>query len=132
LSKGNSKSVLTPKRTPNPKSLKNLKPAWQPGESGNPSGRPKSEVTDAYRFLARCKVPGDPEGRTYAERLAEAQFWAAIGGATAAAREITDRLEGKSLQRVEVGNLDETPLELNLTVKFSDPEPGEDKPTSDR
>ena len=124
--------MLTPKRTPNPKSLKNLKPAWLPGESGNPSGRPKSEVTDTYRFLARCKVPGDPQGRTYAELLAEAQFWAAIGGATSAAREITDRLEGKSLQRVEVGNLDESPLELNLTVKFSDPEPSEDKPTSDR
>ena len=124
--------MVIPKRTPNPKSLKNLKPAWQPGESGNPSGRPKSEVTDAYRFLARCKVPGDPQGRTYAELLAEAQFWAAIGGATTAAREITDRLEGKSVQRVDVGNLDETPLELNLTVKFSDPEPSEDKPTSDR
>jgi DNA-binding NarL/FixJ family response regulator len=41
-------------------------------------------------------------------------------------------LSGKSVQRVEVGNLDETPLELNLTVKFSDPEPIEDKPTSDR
>ena len=124
--------MLTPKRTANPKSLKKLKPAWLPGESGNPSGRPKSEVTDAYRLLARCKVPGDPQGRTYAELLAEAQFWAAIGGATTAAREITDRLEGKSLQRVEVGNLDEAPLELNLTVKFSDPEPSEDKPTSDR
>jgi hypothetical protein len=109
-----------------------LSRTWLPGGSGNPSGRPKSEVTDAYRYFARCKVPGDPQGRTYAELLAEAQFWAAIGGATTAAREIADRLEGKSLQRVEVGNLDETPLELNLTVKFSDPEPSEDKPTSDR
>jgi hypothetical protein len=59
-------------------------------------------------------------------------FGQRIGAATAAAREITDCLEGKSVQRVEVGNLDETPLELNLTVKFSDPEPSEDKPTPDR
>jgi hypothetical protein len=57
------------------------------------------------------------------------QFLAAIGGSTTAAREITDRLEGKSLQRVEVGNLDETPLELNLTVRFSDHEPSEHKST---
>ena len=29
--------------------LENLKPAWKPGESGNPSGRPKNRsISDAY------------------------------------------------------------------------------------
>lgn len=31
----------TPKQTPKDKRLANLAPAWQPGQSGNPSGRPK-------------------------------------------------------------------------------------------
>src|SRR5262245_40290081 len=33
----------------NPKSLQNLKPNWQPGQSGNPAGRPnRARLTERY------------------------------------------------------------------------------------
>jgi hypothetical protein len=53
------KSVLTPKKTPNPNSLKNLRPPWRPGESGNPNGRPTKYISEAYEHLALEQVPGD-------------------------------------------------------------------------
>jgi hypothetical protein len=36
-------------RTMNPESLKNLVAPWEPGQSGNPSGRPKDSAADISR-----------------------------------------------------------------------------------
>jgi len=90
------------KRTVNPRSLKNLRP-WQKGESGNPGG-PRKPISAAYADLAEHPFPGDKHGRTYAQRLAEAQFRAAVRGKTDAAREIANRIEGpaEKTQQVEV------------------------------
>ena len=48
--------------------------------------------------------PGDKHGRTYAQRLAEAQFRAAVKGKTDAVREVANRIEGpaEKPQQVEV------------------------------
>ena len=47
---------------------------WKKGQSGNPSGRPKSKtLSDAYRNKLEEPVPNDLEGRTWAELIAEAQ-----------------------------------------------------------
>jgi Family of unknown function (DUF5681) len=126
--------VLTPKRTPNPRSLKNLKPAWQPGESGNPCGRPKRALTEAYQAqLGRIKK-GDAQKRTYAELVAEAQIKKALRGNTMAAKEIADRSEGRARQAVEVAI--ETIPNINLRVVFVDsdgkghPEPIDVCPTA--
>jgi hypothetical protein len=76
-----------------------LKPYhWPKGQSGNPSGRPRKPITEAYADIAAQKYPDDPKGRTYAQLAAEGQFNAAIKGKTEAAREIADRLEGKAAQ----------------------------------
>jgi len=64
------------------------------GLCGNPGGRPRKPISDAYADLAEHPFPGDKHGRTYAHRLAEAQFRAAIKGRTEAAREIANRIEG--------------------------------------
>src|ERR1700674_3980582 len=56
------------------RSLANLKPAWPKGISGNPSGRPRKPITDAYADIAEQKYPDDPKGRTYAQLAAEGQF----------------------------------------------------------
>jgi len=80
------------------RSLANLKPAWPKGISGNPSGRPRKPITEAYADIADQKYPGDPEGRTYAQLIAEGQCKAAIKGKTDAAREIREALEGKTPQ----------------------------------
>jgi hypothetical protein len=112
--------VLTPKRTPNPKSLKNLRRPWKKGESGNPSGRPKRPISEAYQAQLTRVKDGDPQKRTYAQLIAESQIKQAIKGNTMAAKEIADRVEGKARQDVEVTL--ETPLEFHVQVNFVDPD----------
>ena len=87
--------------------LANLKP-WPKGVSGNPGGRPRKQpITEAYLEVAARTVPGDSQGRTYAQAAAERQFRAALKGSTSAIREIADRLEGKPQQRIEVTNVED-------------------------
>jgi Family of unknown function (DUF5681) len=75
---------------------------WKKGQSGNPSGRPKSKtLSDAYRNKLEEPVPNDPEGRTWAELIAEAQVRDAVRGNVQAAREIADRTEGRARQAIE-------------------------------
>jgi hypothetical protein len=75
---------------------------WKKGQSGNPSGRPKSKIlSDAYRSKLKEPVPKDPEGRTWAELIAEAQVRDAVRGNVQAAREIADRTEGRARQAIE-------------------------------
>ena len=71
---------------------------FPPKVSGNPGGRPRKPITEAYADMAEQKYPGDPEGRTYAQLIAEGQCKAAIKGKTDAAREIREALEGKTPQ----------------------------------
>jgi Family of unknown function (DUF5681) len=88
---------------------------WKPGQSGNPSGRPKKlPITDRYASIAELPAPEyllaalklspaeRQEIKTYGDALALNQFRAAIKGKTDAAREITDRLEGRARQALEV------------------------------
>ncbi len=80
--------------------LANLKP-FQPGQSGNPSGRPKSKVlSDAYRRELEKVDLTDERGRTFAEILAERAVAKAASGDVAALREIADRTEGKAKQTI--------------------------------
>jgi hypothetical protein len=45
---------------------------WKKGQSGNPSGRPKSKtLSNADRNKLEEPLPNDPEGRTWAELMAE-------------------------------------------------------------
>jgi hypothetical protein len=75
---------------------------WKKGQSGNLSGRPKSKtLSNAYRNKLEETVPNDPEGRTWAELIAEAQVRDAVRGNVQAAREIADRTEGKPRQAIE-------------------------------
>jgi hypothetical protein len=97
----NSEKNNDPSLTGRARSLANLR-HFQKGRSGNPGGRPKTPVTDAYRRVAKKRYPNDPENRTYAQLVAEGQFKAAINGKTEAAKEITDRLEGKVPQATHV------------------------------
>jgi hypothetical protein len=87
----------------NPNITEDGKPhRWKKGKSGNPSGRPKSKtLSDAYRHKLEEGVPNDPEGRTWAELIAEAQVRDAVRGNVQAAREIADRTEGKARQAIE-------------------------------
>jgi hypothetical protein len=52
-------------------------------------------------------VPGDQQGRAYAQAAAERQFRAALKGSTSVIREIADRLEGKPQQRIEMAHVED-------------------------
>src|ERR1700685_4156371 len=96
--------------------IENLKP-WPKGVSGNLSGRPKSKrLSDAYRHQLEQLVPGDPEGRTWAELIAQAQIRTAARGNVPAARELADRTEGKAAQHLEVTGNDGGPVEAGSAV----------------
>jgi hypothetical protein len=65
--------------------------------------------------MAEQKYPDDPEGRTYAQLIAEGQCKAAIKGKTEAAKEIREALEGKTPQAFGDGE-DSMSVTLNIEV----------------
>lgn len=84
---------------------------FKPGQSGNPSGRPRTKViTDALRELA---AQTDPKTRKQiALRLAEKLIERALKGELPYIREVTDRLEGRPVQPLDHGG------ELVLGIRF--------------
>ena len=85
-------------------SLANLN-RFQPGQSGNPGGRPRGipRLSNCYERLLRMSVEELQQFRpaNAAEAMALRQVAAAIYGVDAlpAVKEITDRTEGKAIQR---------------------------------
>jgi uncharacterized protein DUF5681 len=84
--------------------IENLRPPWKPGESGNPSGRPKKRpLSSTYVEFAERRVPdkfrrslGLPENATFADAITQALFLSAINGNVPAARELREATEGKA------------------------------------
>jgi hypothetical protein len=76
---------------------------WQPGQSGNPGGRPKrTPLADARREVLDQPVPDDPEGRNYAQKIAATLADKAAEGDIRAAQELGDRAEGRARQAIEI------------------------------
>lgn len=108
--------MILPKKCRKPqnaRSLANLRPAWKPGESGNPQGRPKKKpITQRYEFLLEQLAPAEvrkayglKEGATYGDVIAINMVNQAIQGEVPATKEITDRVEGKSYIVVQSNTL---------------------------
>jgi hypothetical protein len=74
--------------------------AFQPGESGNPSGRPRKLMTEAYRRALERKIAGDPDGRTYADAIAEQMIRLGLKGSVRAVAEVSTRADGLPQQSV--------------------------------
>lgn len=91
---------------------------WQPGTSGNPSGRPRTAALSvACREKLEQIVPDDPHKRTYAVLIADMLADKAAHGNLDAAAELADRAEGKARQRVDFGEDADDPL-LQLIEQF--------------
>lgn len=76
---------------------------FKKGVSGNPGGRPKTApLSEACREVLLERVPGDPQGRTYAQAIAHVLANLALEGDILAARELTDRAEGRARQSVDI------------------------------
>ena len=97
----------------------NLRP-WQPGQSGNPGGRPRRKpLSDAYSALLGQTVPPEiarqlriSETSTYAEVVAMALLKEAVKGKVNAAAELADRVEGRVMERVQVDHRGDPLAEL--------------------
>jgi hypothetical protein len=76
--------------------------AFQPGVSGNPGGRPKVKpISDGLRALLDEQYSGSEKrfkGLPNARVLALRMFELAFAGDLSAAKEIADRVEGKTVQ----------------------------------
>jgi len=76
---------------------------FQPGQSGNPKGRPKViTLSEAYRNALARPMEGDALRRTYAEVIADEMVTFAAQGNIHSAKEIADRTEGKPRQAVDL------------------------------
>ena len=86
------------------KPLRDAKGHYLKGERGNPGGRSPSAaaLTHAYRDKLDTVCLDDPKHRTYAELIADKMVELALAGNVQAASEITDRVEGKARQSVNV------------------------------
>jgi Family of unknown function (DUF5681) len=75
---------------------------FQPGQSGNPSGRPKDLVTRELRELMLRQCYLDKKRRSWGEVIAEAIGRKARNGDVRAFEAIADRTDGKPAQAVSV------------------------------
>jgi hypothetical protein len=98
-----------PKRAPGGEATR-----WKPGQSGNPSGRPKKlHITDAIR--AELEREG-PDGIPNDEAIARVLVELARTGNMEAIREIADRTEGKARQRIESGSEGGAGIPVSLVI----------------
>jgi hypothetical protein len=92
------------------KRTRHLKPAWQPGQSGNPSG--KAPGTVSLRRILRARLAEIPEGsdrRTMAEQLVDSTCKAALKGDAQARKLIWESIEGAARQQIDVTAHEYTP-----------------------
>ena len=73
----------------------NLRPAWKPGQSGNPAGRPPKNISITSLVKAKLLLPAN-NGKTYGELVADSLVeLATTGKDMVAIKELLDRVEGK-------------------------------------
>ncbi len=116
------------------RNLSGLAPPWQPGESGNPGGRPRKILVVEYRKKLREVDPDDPEGRTFGAIVAAKTVQLAAKGDVAAIRELRESCDGKAHQSVEIGETRRPAIvspeklsEEQWSKRFDGAEPDEDE-----
>jgi hypothetical protein len=83
------------------RNIANLKP-WPKGVSGNPGGRPKKKpITDELERLL-AEEASTRDGQTWATVIAEALLQQASRGDVRAISELANRVEGKSVQAIDL------------------------------
>ena len=98
------------KKKINEKSLENLRPSWQKGESGNAKGRPKGALgrsTIARRWLEvetkeTNNLTGENETLSQEDLITLAQIKKAKAGDTNAYKELLNSAYGQATQPIEI------------------------------
>lgn len=94
---------------------KNPSPAtrWKPGQSGNPSGRPKVDV-DLLAILQKQLADRADDGKTNAECVIAALIAEAAGGNVRAIMAVLDRMHGRV---APIGTTEGTLVEVARIIK---------------
>jgi hypothetical protein len=104
--------------------IENLRPPWKPGESGNPSGRPRrTAISEIYAELLEMPLPEElrnrlkrSEGITFVKALALGVLEKALDGNLAAVREVREATEGKANVRPNT-----IEREVEVHIVYEDP-----------
>ena len=94
---------------------------FEPGQSGNPNGRPKAERAFANMLRIAIKEAHD-DGRDKLRAVADALVTEAIKGDIPAIREIADRLDGKVAQAIVGGDEDDNPVSIVTRIRLLGPD----------
>jgi hypothetical protein len=90
-------------KPPKPKRVRNLKPAWEPGQSGNPAG--KAPGTISLKAILRTRLAEVPEGagrRTLAELVVDEVCRSCLRGDAQARRLVWESIDGPARIGVDV------------------------------
>lgn len=88
--------------------------AFQPGQSGNPGGRPKAAKLFRDALMTELKRADNNVERI--QKVAQRLVENAIGGETAAIKEIADRIDGKVPQGI-VGDSEGDPIKMITRIE---------------
>jgi hypothetical protein len=86
---------------------------WQPGQSGNPKGRPPKLISITSYLKEHLAEVDEATGKNYAELVALKLIELAIGGDLEAIREILNRVDGKVIEKHEIDG------QIPVTLIFS-------------
>ena len=116
-------SKIKNKRVMNPNSLKNLRPNFHKGTSGNPNGSPKKEVcvTSWLKEYADQKIAQavDVKELTYAQAAALKAWQQAAKGDLSQYNFIIDRIEGKVKEKHDISMSGELKQSNDITINQS-------------
>lgn len=107
-----------------------LKAPWQPGQSGNPNGRPrKRPLSEAHDDVLRMELPMEVRvamklkaGATWADAIALGIARKAVAGDVSAAKEMREAVEGKATQRIELVTPEDRGFDVNVRFEAAVPE----------
>lgn len=119
------KGVTSKTRNPNVDQLKPFQ--WKPGQSGNPGGRVKNPLSNAYRL--RLEEIEPKTGKTYAQLIAIAVASEAMKGKIEAAKELRQATEGDTLhQEINTDKIEAFDYAASLAAIAPRPVPNSDPP----
>lgn len=94
---------------------------FPPGNNANPRGRPKKGTSLTERLRAKLQQPagGNRKGHV-ADVIVEAAITLAKMGDMRAIEFITERVDGKVVDRLDIANADDKPFKFTLTIDAGD------------
>lgn len=99
---------------------------FQPGQSGNPKGRPPKEWTMSSLIEEALEEVEEKSGKSFKSLVAKRLAHMAVGGDIQAIKEINDRIDGRPQQKTDITSNGKTIKGNSITFQdFKDAADGE-------